>query len=204
MTIHFFLNEQTENETLLTTFNNIESNPFKIGDKIQIDAVGDLNQRTLKLVEEYKEISLLNPPTYTIHYYCDVLLDNGEVDEEIMSLQRNPTKVKQVTSDEIIFEDGSKLYSHHDQDWCEHHWLDFEHIKLEEFDGLEFDLSGDSFFNRIDDYGIELVPIHGYSVKIPGYGSNNGYYSSELTLVLVDPTGNKKRFDISDCQVISE
>lgn len=144
----------------------------------------------------------------TIHYYCDVLLDNGEVDEDIMSLlvddARNPTKVKQVTSNEIIFEDGSELYSEHDRECCEHHYLDFEHIKLEDFDGLEFDLSGDEFFNMIPDYGIELDPIHGYSVKIPGYGSNNGYYSSELTLVLVDPNGREKRFDISDCQVISD
>lgn len=113
-------------------------------------------------------------------------------------------KVKQITSDGIIFEDGSKLFSDHLQDCCGHHWLDFEHIKLEDFDGLEFDLSSDSFFNPIDGYGIELDPIHGYSVKIPGYGSNNGYYSSELTLVLVDPNGNEKRFDISDCQVISD
>ncbi len=113
-------------------------------------------------------------------------------------------KVKQVTTYEIIFEDGSRLHSDHCQDCCERHWLAFEHIKLEDFDGLEFDLTGDSFFKRIPDYGIELVPIHGYSVRIPGYGSNNGYYSSELTLVLVDSKGERKFFDISDCQVISE
>lgn len=113
-------------------------------------------------------------------------------------------KVKQVTTDSIIFEDGSKLYSYHEEDCCEHHWLDFEHIKLEDFDGLEFDLSSESFFNRIPDYGIEMVPIHGYSVRIPGYGSNNGYYSSHLELVLVNSKGERKFFDITDCQVIDE
>ena len=111
-------------------------------------------------------------------------------------------KVVEVTSDNIIFDNGSILSSEHQQDCCEHHYLDFTYVELSDFDGLEFDLSSDKFFNRIPEYGIELVPVSGWGVRIPGYGSNNGYYSSDLTLVLSD--GNKSRtFDISDCQEIS-
>jgi len=110
-------------------------------------------------------------------------------------------KVIKITSDEIQFDNGYTLYSWHDQDCCESHYLDFEHIKVDDFDGVYFDLSSNTFFRRIEKYGIELVPIKGYSVKIPGYGSNNGYYSSELILVLKNNEETRK-FDISECQDI--
>lgn len=104
----------------------------------------------------------------------------------------------------IVFDNGYTLNSYHSQDCCESHSLDFEHISVEDFEGLEFDLSGEDFFKRIPDYGIELIPVKGWGVRIPGYGYNNGYYSSNLDLVLSDGKGNDKTFDISDCQEISE
>jgi len=103
--------------------------------------------------------------------------------------------------DTIVFSNGCELYADHNQDCCESHYLDFEHVDMRDFEGLEFDLSGDSFFKRIEDYGIALIPIKGYDVKIPGYGSNNGYYSANLSLVLVDKENEfTKEFDISECQ----
>jgi len=114
-------------------------------------------------------------------------------------------KVKEIRNgDSIVFDNGYQLSADHSQDCCESHYLDFEHIGISEFEGLEFDISGDSFFNRIEDYGIELVPLKGYNVKIPGYGSNNGYYSSNLALVLTDEQYKTvKEFDISECQDIN-
>lgn len=111
-------------------------------------------------------------------------------------------KVIKVDGDELLFENGIKLYSDHDQDCCENHYLDFSDLTIRDFEGLEFDLTTETFFKRIEDYGIELIPINGWSVKIPGYGYNNGYYSSELTLILTDNKDIKKTFDISECQVI--
>lgn len=107
-------------------------------------------------------------------------------------------KVVQV-NDGIRFDDESILEDFHDSDCCEHHYLDFSAISLEDFDGLEFDLSTDAFFERVPDYGIRLVPTNGHPVSIPGYGYNNGYYSSNLSLILTTPDG-KKTFDISECQ----
>jgi len=112
-------------------------------------------------------------------------------------------KVVKVSQEGLEFDNGSKLYSDHESDCCENHWLDFEHSGIDDFSGLEFDLSGDSFFKKIDGYGIELIPLKGHSVKIPGYGSNNGYYSTELTLVISDGK-TCKQFDITDCQEISD
>lgn len=77
-------------------------------------------------------------------------------------------------------------------------------MTLADFDGLEFDLTSDDFFERIEGYGIALKPLVGHPVRIPGYGSNNGYYSSRLDLVLSDRKGVLKVYDVSECQVIDD
>lgn len=113
-------------------------------------------------------------------------------------------KVKVVyINDGIRFDNGAFLSSNHTPDCCEHHYLDFTYITIDEFDGLEFDLTSDKFFERIEDYGIALIPIHGHPVRIPGYGINNGYYSADLELVLTDPNGSERFYDITSCQEIS-
>lgn len=113
-------------------------------------------------------------------------------------------KVTKVDDESIDFDNGVSLYSNHDTDCCENHYLSMRDLTIADFDGLEFDLAGDIFFERIDGYGIALLPVNGHPVRIPGYGSNNGYYSSHLDLVLSDGKGFCKVFDISDCQVISD
>jgi hypothetical protein len=102
----------------------------------------------------------------------------------------------------IEFENGIKLYSFHDTECCEAHELNLKDLTLEEFDGLEFDLTNDNFFKRIPDYGIELIPIYGHSVKIAGHGYNNGYYSDQLELVIEQDGKEIKRYDITECQSI--
>lgn len=110
-------------------------------------------------------------------------------------------KVVKVDSDEIVFDNGFKLSSYHDQECCEHHYLHMADLTLDDFEGLEFDLSNGNFFNRVPDYGIELIPVKGFPVRIPGYGSNNGYYSDNLYLNLSDNKGVIIRnYDISECQ----
>ena len=113
----------------------------------------------------------------------------------------NQLKVVSVNSEYIEFETGVRLSSNHDSDCCEHHELTLEDLTLEDFKGLEFDLTGEDFFKRIEDYGIELIPLHGHSVKIPGHGYNNGYYSNQLDLVLHNGETFLKSFDITECQI---
>jgi len=108
-------------------------------------------------------------------------------------------KVLEIKENEIIFENGYKLASEHRQDCCEEHYLYFKDLTLNDFEGLEFDLTGENFFRRITDYGIELIPLVGHSVKIPSYSDNNGYYSSDLSLVIIGDK-YKATYDISDCQ----
>lgn len=114
----------------------------------------------------------------------------------------NKAKVIRIEGEELVFDNGARLWSNHDTDCCEHHYLSFGDLTLDDFEDLEFDLTDGINFKRIVDYGIELIPIHGHSVKIPGYGSNNGYYSSDLTLIL--SMGEKKyTYDVTECQHIS-
>lgn len=112
---------------------------------------------------------------------------------------RNLCKVVDV-NDGVSFDNGSYLEAVHDQDCCESHYLSFKDITTADFEGMEFDLSSDKFFEKVPDYGIRLVPVNGHPVSIPGYGYNNGYYSSNLTLVLSRPGKQEEKFDISECQ----
>lgn len=112
-------------------------------------------------------------------------------------------KVIYVDKDVIRFDDKSELSSDHDQDCCEHHFLDFSQHSMSEFENLEFDLSSSRFFEKVEDYGIRLLPTNGHPISVPGYGYNNGYYSTQLILVLERPDSTTK-FDISDCQVIKD
>ncbi len=61
-------------------------------------------------------------------------------------------------SEGLVFDDGTQLYSNHMSDCCEHHYLDFEHISLSDFEGLEFDLSND---NLIRNYNAMNVTMDG-------------------------------------------
>jgi hypothetical protein len=55
----------------------------------------------------------------------------------------------------------------------------------------------------VNGYGIALKPIFGHPVRVPGYGSNNGYYSDQLELIVSNGNDFTKTFDISECQDIS-
>ena len=116
-------------------------------------------------------------------------------------METNKVKVVSISDDWITFDNGARLYSNHKSDCCESHYLSLADLALAEFEGLEFDISNDNFFERSVGYGIALKPLNGHPVRIPGYGYNNGYYSSQLDLILKG-NGFEKVYDVSDCQVI--
>lgn len=112
------------------------------------------------------------------------------------------SKIVRIGNEQVEFDDGHTLQSEHESDCCENHWLDFSGLEIADVEKLEFDLAG-NFFERVQDFGIKLLPINGLPIPVPGYGSNNGYYSSNLHLTLTNADGREiSSFDISDCQVI--
>ena len=107
-----------------------------------------------------------------------------------------------VTKDKMVLSDGSAISSSHDSDCCEDHWLDFaETSKDGEAIGLTLDLDG-QWFREVPGYGIELVPAvpDRHPIRVPGYGSNNGYYGSNIDLLLTSPDGKVQTWDVSECQ----
>lgn len=48
----------------------------------------------------------------------------------------NRLKVVQIGDEELIFDDGSKLYSYHEQECGESHYLSFDDLELRDFEGL--------------------------------------------------------------------
>ena len=103
----------------------------------------------------------------------------------------------------LVFDDGSVLYSDHEPDCCESHFLSLKDLSLKDFEDLSFDLTSDDFFERVDGFGIRLKPTNGHPVSIPGYGFNNGYYSQDLTLIL-DTKEGQRMFDITECQNVKD
>lgn len=103
--------------------------------------------------------------------------------------------VVKVNKESIEFSNGVQLFSSYEHEYNEDHFLSFADINLEDFEGLEFELSNDDFFNKIDGYGIELIPINGPSVKIPGHG----LCSSNLSLVITNNGNFRKTYNISEC-----
>lgn len=116
----------------------------------------------------------------------------------------NKLKVVKVGPNGIDFENGVILWSDHEIDCCEYHYLSFDDLTMADFKELEFDLTGNNFFKKIPNYGIELIPIHGHSVKIAGHGENNGCYSDQLELIITQNGKEIKRYDITECQDVIE
>lgn len=112
-------------------------------------------------------------------------------------------KIISIDSDSIVFSNGITLYSYHNQDCCESHYLYFDDIIIEDVKDLEFDIDSDNFVEKVEDYGIKLNPLNGFGINIPGYGYNNGYYSTDLQLIFADNNHKiVKSIDISECQTI--
>lgn len=121
-------------------------------------------------------------------------------------------KIKTIEEERIIFDDNSRLYSYHETNCCESHYLDFNMLKnynvspktgrtLDIYQ-QEFDFSNGVNFKRVEGMGILLFDVEGNSYLINGYGYNNGYYSDEIILIY-EKDKEKHQYDVSECQTIN-
>lgn len=97
-----------------------------------------------------------------------------------------------------------RLYSQHYTSCCEVHYLAFDSLELSEFEGLLFDFDTEDLSNsieRVEGSGIRLKPNNGHPIFIPGYSSNNGFYSDNLSLCFFSyELGALGDIDITECQ----
>lgn len=121
-------------------------------------------------------------------------------------------RIKEIEDEEVIFDDGSKLYSDHKLRCCEWHWLDFSILKYYNVSTKtgktidiyqqEFDFSNGVTFKKVEDVGILLYDKEKNAYLINGYGSNNGNYETDIILIYEDKDNKKLKYDISECQEI--
>lgn len=98
-------------------------------------------------------------------------------------------KIEKITEDGITFEDGTHITHLHEQDCCENVYTDW--MQLRDTNILDRD------FNKINLTGVKNAGIKLNEYFIPCYDNQNGYYSSNLSLVITDRYGLKRTIDIS-------
>jgi hypothetical protein len=99
-------------------------------------------------------------------------------------------KIIKFDEDQIVFDNGTIVSHYHDQDCCEYVFADFN--QLQDTDAIDHE-----FNEKIK---IENVPSAGFRIEgyfIPCYNQQNGYYSSDLFLIIEYPDGKKVERDIS-------
>lgn len=89
-------------------------------------------------------------------------------------------KVKTITEDEVLFDNGYRLVHYHEQDCCETNYADFSSLKDTTF---EDDEHNEIEFEEV----INGVRLNGHFV--PCYSYQNGYYSDDVSVQLVNNDG---------------
>lgn len=103
-------------------------------------------------------------------------------------------KIKEIKEDGIIFDNGYELEYYHEQDCCEHVYADFDILsnynlstktgKTINIKEIDFKEELEELIEGIQEQGFNMVSKIGEKFFIPCYNEQNGYYSSELELIL--------------------
>lgn len=88
-------------------------------------------------------------------------------------------KIKKVTEDYILFDNGKKITFDHEQDCCEYNFADFKHItrkakKMLFPQELKFEWGlGDEFY---------FYDVYGNAVRVNCYTKQDGYYTDNIQI----------------------
>lgn len=99
-------------------------------------------------------------------------------------------KLIKINENSLEFDDGTIIEDNHDQDCCEHVYADWKQLNDTDIMSKDF---AEIKIEGVKDSGFRL---NGYFV--PCYNSQNGYYGSNLELIITNPSKDKKIMDISD------
>ena len=108
-------------------------------------------------------------------------------------------KITKWDEDRITFDDGSYISYDHNQDCCEYNYADFS--------VLDVMLGRDKDYTEFDSFKINAVDDGGFLIKlklpdnrilckpyrnifIPCYSEQNGYYTTNITIIHSDKDGN--------------
>lgn len=95
-------------------------------------------------------------------------------------------KIKEVTDEHILFDNGNTITFDHEQDCCEYNYADFEML-TENHVNYSYDFNEELIFEFIDEMGFRFGSIDEDCVMhwifIPCYSFQNGYYSNEIDIL---------------------
>ena len=107
----------------------------------------------------------------------------------------------------IEFDNGNFLNYYHCQEFYERVYADFYYIKdYNTIEGnktvfdLEFDENILDHIEKIEDMGFNILDKNGNKIFVPCHDKQNGFYSSDLSLVYYDCKEDQtKELDITGC-----
>lgn len=88
-------------------------------------------------------------------------------------------KIKEVTDEHILFDDGSEITYDHYCDCCETNYADFEQLDTIARN-TEFD--SDLVFEEADDFGFRFGNKPNKMFFVPCYSNQNVYYSNDVDI----------------------
>lgn len=91
-------------------------------------------------------------------------------------------KIKEITSEAIIFDNGNTIFYDHYNDCCEYNYADFK--QLDDL-GRNYDFDEDLKFEVVDECGFRFGDSR-RMFYIPCYSEQNGYYSSDVDIYYDD------------------
>lgn len=116
-------------------------------------------------------------------------------------------KIKTLNENDLEFDNGVLLGAFHEQDCCENVYADFGYLKnynilphtgeTISIYNVEFDEDIENHIQGLQGEGFNLIAKDESKWFVPCHNEQNGYYSSNLTLV-VKRGSETKKIDISD------
>lgn len=88
-------------------------------------------------------------------------------------------KIAKITSDFVLFNNGSKITFNHEQDCCENNYADFKQI---EEAAMECEFPENLIFEMVDGSGFRFGGVGTYMFFVPCYSDQSGYYSSDIDI----------------------
>ncbi len=116
-------------------------------------------------------------------------------------------KIVKIDEDGLLFDNGAKLTDYHEQDCCETVYADWKNIQVATNIGansisaeeLDFDERVINCLGFLPELGFTICDKNGIRLMVSCYNQQNGYYSSNLSLVYTDKYKRVSTVDISDC-----
>lgn len=116
-------------------------------------------------------------------------------------------KIVKIEEEKIKFDNGYELQYYHEQCCCEHVYADFSVLetynlsvktgKIIDIKEIDFEEHLEYLVQGIKGQGFNIISKIGEKFFVPCYNSQNGYYSSDLELILCKDK-IKESIDISE------